>query len=194
MAESVDLGIGSAVTERRPRPIDTYQNRTSRDKIERPPTREKDEQRHCSARLRPRLGQSGVPRLRLNAMALVRTAETMTSLTNQLRRLEERLARREVESRDELADLLAEGFLEHGASGRVYSRADALDSYELGHPTDVELFDFGLSMLGPDAALATYGSREADGRRAHRASVWVREEGRWRMLFHQGTVTREDAP
>jgi hypothetical protein len=116
----------------------------------------------------------------------------MSSLTKHLRSLEERLARREVQSREELMDLLAEGFREHGASGRVFSRADVLDGYELGRPTEVELSDFGVTMLGPDSALATYRSREVDARRAHRASVWVREEGRWRMLFHQGTVEPED--
>src|SRR5687767_14789582 len=104
----------------------------------------------------------------------------MTALTKQLRNLEERLARRQVQSRDELAGLLAEGFSEHGASGRTYSRADVLDSYEPGCLTEVELFNFGVTMLGPDACLTTYRSREAEGRWAYRASVWVREEGCWR--------------
>lgn len=91
-----------------------------------------------------------------------------------------------------LEGLLAQGFREHGASGRTYSRADVLDSYELGCPTEVELFNFGVAMLGPDACLATYRSRDADGRWAHRATVWVKGEGCWRMLFHQGTATAEE--
>jgi hypothetical protein len=117
----------------------------------------------------------------------------MASLTEQLRDLEERLARREVQSRDELLGLLAEGFREHGASGRAYSRADVLASYELGCPTEVELANFGVVTIGPDAALATYHSRETEGRQSHRVSVWVRNDGRWQMLFHQGTMTPEDA-
>jgi hypothetical protein len=117
----------------------------------------------------------------------------MGSLTEQLRGLEERLARREVQSRDELLSLLADGFREHGASGRAYSRTDVLDSYEFGCPMEIELDDFGVVMIGPDAALATYRSRGTDGRQSHRASVWVRNDDRWQMVFHQGTMTREGA-
>jgi hypothetical protein len=117
----------------------------------------------------------------------------MASLTEQLRDLEGRLARREVQSREELLGLLAEGFREHGASGRAYSRADVLASYELGRPKELELANFGVVRIGPDAALATYHSRETDGRQSHRVSVWVRNDGRWQMLFHQGTMTSADA-
>jgi len=113
----------------------------------------------------------------------------MSSLSKQIQDLEERLACRQVQSRDELSGLLAEGFREHGASGRAYSRAEVLESYELGRPIEVELFDFSVTSLGLDAALATYRSREADERRARRVSVWVKEDGHWRILFHQGTVS-----
>lgn len=103
------------------------------------------------------------------------------------------MARRQVQSRDELEGLLAEGFREHGVSGRAYSRADVLDTYEFGCSTDVELFDFDVTVLGDDACLATYRSRGADGGWAHRASVWVKGGDSWRMLFHQGTATTEGA-
>lgn len=39
-----------------------------------------------------------------------------------------------------------------------------------------------------DAVLVTYRS-DSSGRRALRSSTWVREGGRWLLLFHQGTVT-----
>jgi hypothetical protein len=121
-----------------------------------------------------------------------RQVKTLDSLTEQLRDLEERLARREVQSREELRGLLADGFREHGASGRAYSRADVLANYELGCATEVELANFAVVMIGPDAALATYHSREADGRESHRVSVWVRNDGGWQMLFHQGTMAPEN--
>ena len=42
--------------------------------------------------------------------------------------------------------------------------------------------------LGPDVVLLTY---RLDGveRPSLRSSVWVRAEGRWVLLFHQGTPT-----
>jgi hypothetical protein len=112
----------------------------------------------------------------------------MTSASEKLRALEERLARREVETREELESLLANGFREHGASGRSYSRTETVALYEFGRPTEVEIYDFELESVAAELVLATYCRQEADGRRARRSSLWVKDEGDWRMLFHQGTV------
>ncbi len=112
----------------------------------------------------------------------------MSSVSDQLRILEERLARRQVADRGELESLFAEEFREHGVSGRMYGRAEALEWYELGRTTQLEITDFEVEMLADDVALATYCSWASNGRRAWRSSLWVREGERWRMRFHQGTV------
>jgi ribonuclease HI len=83
----------------------------------------------------------------------------------------------------QLLALLHPGFREHGASGRVWTRDDVLEALS-GPPVDVE--DLQARALGADAALVTYRS-DAGGRRALRSSVWVRDGGTWRLVFHAGT-------
>jgi glyoxylase I family protein len=46
--------------------------------------------------------------------------------------------------------------------------------------------DFAVARLGVGVALVTYRSR--DPRHARRSSIWVRRNGRWQMVFHQGTL------
>ena len=85
-----------------------------------------------------------------------------------------------------MSEHLTETFTEFGRSGRRYTREDILNT-EIG-PIEVGLSDVAVRAIGPDAALVTYRSLEARGA-GHRASVWIRRGGRWRLDFHQGTPT-----
>ena len=87
--------------------------------------------------------------------------------------------------RSQVDALLAPEFREVGRSGRLYNKQDILDLLASEQPFNVQLENFAVQTLGPEAALATYTSVHADGR-ASRASVWVRREERWVMLYHQG--------
>lgn len=82
---------------------------------------------------------------------------------------------------------LAADFLEFGRSGRVYDRQAVLAVPAVA--LDVRLLDVTVHSVGPDVALVTYVSeaRFEDLERANRSSLWVREDGRWRLRFHQGT-------
>ena len=91
--------------------------------------------------------------------------------------------------------LLAEDFVEFGASGSVWSRdaiADLLrtESFE---PPAVE----GLQChhIAPGVALVTYRTVRANADQASpastlRTSLWIRQSGEWRVRFHQGTPLR----
>ena len=52
---------------------------------------------------------------------------------------------------------------------------------------DVEVFDLVGRQLAPDVVLVTYSTRRATTS-VHRSSIWVRLDGEWTVLFHQGTV------
>lgn len=90
-----------------------------------------------------------------------------------------------------LGSLLADGFLEFGASGRIFSKQDVLDAAEDLPDVITPLTDLQVTGLGKDVALVTYRSvtRDADGsmHSALRSSIWVHADGRWQMRFHQGT-------
>ncbi|HEV7308770.1 DUF4440 domain-containing protein [Ensifer sp.] len=117
---------------------------------------------------------------------------------SEIRALEEALHRPEVRgSRAALEDLLAEGFVEFGASGTVYLRAEIIDLLMQEDETDVaeiRTADYRLTPISPGAVLLTYRTHriEADGSERHalRSSIWTWDGAKWRMLFHQGTIAR----
>ncbi len=117
----------------------------------------------------------------------------MSSLTDDLRALEEQLLRPDVRhQRDQAAALLAEDFREFGSSGRVFKRQQILDALEGEEQAELSMSDFAAVELAPGVVLATYqSSRQFDGDtpeiRSLRSSIWVLRDGRWQIIFHQGT-------
>ena len=115
------------------------------------------------------------------------------SLAEDLLALEEALLRPPVRhSAAGLERLLADDFREFGASGTVYDRASMIEllMQESRAPfTPVEVSEFAVRKLGDDAALVTYRTKRGDIVRL-RSSVWRRDAGSWRMMFHQGTPAR----
>ena len=84
-----------------------------------------------------------------------------------------------------LAGLIADDFLEIGASGRRWN-ATEIRQLLAGEPlAAVTIHDFAAAPIGPDVVLATF--RIGGDRPSERASIWVRRDGRWQVRFHQGT-------
>jgi len=110
----------------------------------------------------------------------------------ELQRLEEELLRPEVRrSPEKMEALLADDFLEFGRSGRIYDKANILET--AARPCDgrLSLSQFAAKALAPSVALVTSWStlRDANGNERHslRSSIWTRTEKGWRLGFHQGT-------
>ncbi|MFC8501506.1 DUF4440 domain-containing protein [Pedococcus sp. NPDC057267] len=85
--------------------------------------------------------------------------------------------------------LLHPDFREVGQSGRVWDRDSILDMLEAeahAGPVAIRAEELVPTALAEDVVLLTYVSVSAQGR-AHRSSVWVRRDGRWQLLHHQGT-------
>lgn len=107
-----------------------------------------------------------------------------------LRELEERLLHPEVRaSADALTLLLAEDFVEFGSSGAVYDKSQILRLIPRWPAAQVTITDFAVTELATDVALVTYRAhRHGDTRMVSlRSSLWKRVDGRWQILFHQGT-------
>ncbi len=86
--------------------------------------------------------------------------------------------------------LLADDFREFGSSGRVFDRTAILDLLASEPPSSqpiATISDFALTRLGAGAALVTYRAIHP-ARSTLRSSLWVCREGRWQLLFHQGTL------
>jgi len=118
--------------------------------------------------------------------------------TEEIRALEERLLDPDVRaSSEDLDKLLSDDFVEFGSSGRVYSKKLVIES--LGRQLEKEhfsIYDFRAQSLGNGVVLATYRViryEDVSGKEVHslRSSIWKRENGCWRMIFHQGTPMQD---
>ena len=97
-------------------------------------------------------------------------------------------------TRAELEAMTAPHFWEIGASGRRYSRAYVLKTLAARGSEAVEdewqTSDFHCRELASDVYLLTYTLLQGE-RRTRRTSIWQKSAGRWRVLFHQGTIVTD---
>ena len=120
------------------------------------------------------------------------------SIEEQIRALEEQLLQVEVRKTAARLDaLLAEEFIEFGSSGRVFDKHDIIESLGAEFPTPRSLADFKATPLEKGVVLATYrairyGAPGEQPTHSLRSSVWKWIDGRWQMVFHQGTPTSWD--
>ena len=109
--------------------------------------------------------------------------------------LERALLTREVRSSAAALDaLLDPEFTETGVSGRRWTRAEILDELPPGEagavpPGPDRIADHAMAgrRLADDVVMLTFETGH-QGRRARRVSLWRRSGGRWRVLYHQGTL------
>ena len=119
--------------------------------------------------------------------------EDLSALQEVLRALEERLLQADArQSAAELDALLADDFLEFGSSGRIYDKPQVIAALPHEAPTTISLTDFRTRALATNVVLVTYQAIRAgtaDTAVAHslRSSLWRFMDGRWQIVFHQGT-------
>ncbi len=114
------------------------------------------------------------------------------ALVAELAALELALARRELAALPGgLEQVLDDGFLEIGASGRRWDRASTMKSVEAAPPGDVTIDSLTATSVAADVILVTYRAfvprPDGEARVALRSSIWVRRGQRWRIRFHQAT-------
>ena len=119
------------------------------------------------------------------------------SIEAHLRALEEELLQPAVRKTASRVDaLLGEDFIEFGSSGRVFDKHDIIDILRSESPARRSLTDFRALPLGPGVVLTTYRATNygASGEQpihSLRSSVWRLLDGRWQVVFHQGTPLEE---
>ncbi|MEX0865453.1 MAG: DUF4440 domain-containing protein [Acidimicrobiia bacterium] len=86
-----------------------------------------------------------------------------------------------------VGNLLRGAFIEFGSSGRIYERGVLIEMLSGEVHAGVVIRDFSVRELAEETALVTYRSVGQSGIEARRSSVWVRTDGDWQLVFHQGT-------
>jgi hypothetical protein len=113
------------------------------------------------------------------------------SLEQELRELEIKVMTAAGERRaDDLREYVAEDFYEVGASGQRYSKAEVLAALERAPLRRFMLANFKIVAGGKDWALVSYraGERsENSSTESWRSTLWVERQGKWQIVFHQGT-------
>jgi len=121
--------------------------------------------------------------------------EMKLSFEEQLYQLEQRLLQPKVRrSKHDLVILLADDFVEYGSSGRVFHKQQVVEDLPHAPSVQMTLQDFHAKALAPDVVLTTFRvvkKNEAGAEKIHslRSSIWKFIDGRWQMVFHQGTPT-----
>jgi hypothetical protein len=120
-----------------------------------------------------------------------------------LRSLEEALLKPEVRhSPDRVGNLLSDDFIEFGSSGRVFNKQQVIEALEREGPADstirLSLVDFIARGLASNVILVTYLTIQEGGPGTRqdsrlRSTIWKLIEGRWQMVFHQGTPSTVQA-
>lgn len=87
---------------------------------------------------------------------------------------------------DRLAQLLHDDFEEFGKSGEIYTKAALLVELPTWDYQPIAINDMRFTRLAKNALIVKYLSK-VNGVEANRSSVWVKESGAWKMIFHQGT-------
>lgn len=111
-------------------------------------------------------------------------------------KLEKSLLQPEVrQSAEQVSELLSADFTEFCSSGRVYEykRGDIIDGRKESDIPDWKITDFSIDIIASDVILAKYKiikhSKLDKKVYSLRSSIWKYIRGKWKMIFHQGTLT-----
>ncbi len=115
------------------------------------------------------------------------------NLTEKIIALELELLKPEIRaSKEALSLLIADDFIEFGASGIRYDKKHALHRLPAEEPVEFKASDFELRELSQHLMQLLYKAkiyRESEGvvLYSRRSSIWKSTAGQWQILFHQGT-------
>jgi hypothetical protein len=119
------------------------------------------------------------------------------TLSEQIYQLEDRLLQPEIRrSKEEIAKLLADDFVEFGSSGRIFDKIQVVEGLPHSPTVPMVIEDFQIKVLSSNVVLATYrvvrtNEPREEMKNSLRSSIWKYIDKRWQMVFHQGTRTIE---
>ncbi|GGW73651.1 nuclear transport factor 2 family protein [Alishewanella tabrizica] len=120
----------------------------------------------------------------------------MENLKATLIELEEHLFKAEIRaSHGELDELIADEFIEIAGSGVRFGKKEVLERLPSELPPKISAFEYELRCLAPNCAQLLYKAVMVKGGDTTaiyslRCSIWSLINGRWQMIFHQGTLCK----
>ncbi|MGV8875300.1 MAG: DUF4440 domain-containing protein [Rhodococcus sp. (in: high G+C Gram-positive bacteria)] len=90
---------------------------------------------------------------------------------------------------ERMIGLLADDFIEVGASGTVWNKSSILDMLGSESSDRIEVHELSGREISAECVLVHWISRTS-GMRARRTSLWRRTVSGWELVHHQGTPLR----
>lgn len=123
----------------------------------------------------------------------------MELIKKHILKLENDLLKPEIrQSVEKTSELLIDGFTEFTSSGNIYyyNIGQVINEGDDLQEIDWEITDFEINTLSNDCVLATYrltkhSELNENKKYSLRSSIWKCFEGKWKMIFHQGTLTSQ---
>jgi len=101
-------------------------------------------------------------------------------------------------SKKQLEALLADGFIEIGSSGKLYDKNKTIDRLTNSKPYEIISSDFKLNIITPEVMQLVYRTKyyinTKEPGNTVRNSIWKKIDGKWQMIFHQGTASNINQP
>ena len=99
-----------------------------------------------------------------------------------------------------ISELLADDFVEFGMFGKIYSKQDFVELLPNSEEEKFEKYeasDFKAREIAADTVLLTYKAsieflKTNEKIWTLRCSIWQKRGKNWQMIFHQGTVIKDD--
>ncbi|RUP38090.1 MAG: DUF4440 domain-containing protein [Acinetobacter sp.] len=96
-------------------------------------------------------------------------------------------------TKEDIENQICDEFWEVGASGNVYTKQDVIETllerYNNPYTCDIwEAKDFAITKIAPNNYLLTYILIQDKTRVTRRSTLWRKQNGDWKILYHQGTI------
>ncbi len=114
-------------------------------------------------------------------------------MTDHFYALETSLFKKEfLSSRAYLENIFHDNFMEYGKSGLVYRKRDTIDVLYNAGDRDIKIEDFTCEKIDERTYIVHYASINNEGVAAYRTSIWIENDDRLQLYFHQGTIMNKD--
>ena len=113
------------------------------------------------------------------------------TLAIHIQELEKTLLQSSARKSEVVSQLLSDEFVEFASSGRTYTKEQVIASLHAEPPANYSASDLNFKLLAPQTVLITYlACRHSEPLVfSLRSSIWQQCNGRWQILFHQGTIS-----
>ena len=99
-------------------------------------------------------------------------------------------------SQEKLETIISKEFIEYGSTGTVFNHDTVMDFLvgDSNSSTVHKIVEKEIKQLSENVVLLLYRMESLNTdktvRKTIRSSVWEKKDGQWKVLFHQGTVTK----